>query len=114
MDKVKVKREDLLVRIRGNRDKHRTIFEKALEGYRKEAVAWLEEVLDDAKGRGQTRGEMELIEPQDHTRDYDRVILMLEMSVDPVIELDAQTFAMYAMDDWSWKRDFLHSTSRYV
>jgi hypothetical protein len=55
-----------------------------------------------------------LPEPQDHTIDYDRVIKMLEMSVDSLIELDEGAFDQYVMDNWSWKGDALATNEMYA
>ena len=37
---------------------------------------------------------MRLPEPEDHTDDYERILRMAQMSVDDVIELSADDFAM--------------------
>jgi hypothetical protein len=57
---------------------------------------------------------LRLPEPEDHTDDYDRVLAMAEMSVDEEIELNADDFAMYVMDQWHWKQSFTETTSYYA
>jgi hypothetical protein len=104
MHSVKVKRTDLLEKIKANRDGHRDLFLKAQEGYRLDFIAELEQHLKDARERKKISRAVSLPEPQDHTEDYDAVIAMLEMSVDEVIELDASSFQQYVLDKWSWKR----------
>ena len=49
MNTVKVKREELLTKVRANRDAHRTLFLKAQEGYRKLVIEELDRMLKDAK-----------------------------------------------------------------
>ncbi len=39
---------------------------------------------------------------------------MLDMSVDDIIVISADDFAMYVMDDWRWKDAFTASNSRYL
>ena len=39
---------------------------------------------------------------------------MAEMSVDEIIELQADDFAMYVMDQWRWKQSFADSTAWYL
>jgi hypothetical protein len=107
---VIVQRGKLLERLGENREKHRAIFESALEGYRSRAIVELDAMLEDAKAGRQIRRMVSLIEPEDHTEDYDRVIDMLEMSVNDEIEISAQEFAQYVRDDWAWKRAFYAST----
>lgn len=114
MHSVKVKREVLLERIRGNRDAHRAIFEDALIGYRRLAVQELEHSLEEARSGRKIRRSLTLVEPEDHTGEYDRVIDMLENSVDDEITLDAGSYAQYMRDEWAWKRQFLASNSGYT
>jgi hypothetical protein len=52
--------------------------------------------------------------PQDHTRDYDRMIKMLQMHQDDLFTLDDFQFAEYVMDDWGWKRQWGTSNSEFV
>jgi hypothetical protein len=49
MNTVKVKREELLTKVRANRDAQRTLFLKAQEGYRKLVIEELDRILKDAK-----------------------------------------------------------------
>jgi len=102
MNTVKVKREELLAKVRSNRDAHRTLFLKAQEGYRKLVIEELDRMLQDAKDGLSIRRSVTLTEPSNHVKDYDRVVTMLEMSVDDTITLDAQDFDRYVMDSWDW------------
>lgn len=113
MNSINVKKIDLLTTLRENREKHRTIFLEATEGYREAAIKELDAMLEDAKAGRKIRRSLTLVEPQDQTRDYDRAIRMLEMSQDDVIELEEHDFAQYVLDDWAWKRQFLLSNSAY-
>jgi len=114
MRTVKVKCTDLLARVQDNRAKHHDQFERAFAGFRKQAIEELERSLDLAK-RGQSiRITIGLIQPEDHTADYDRVIEMLRMSVDPEIELMAGDFDKFVMDRWEWSHDFSATNSRYT
>ena len=38
---------------------------------------------------------------EDHEKDYNQMINMLQMSVDEELELDLEDFAKFVMDDWS-------------
>lgn len=113
MREVTVKTSDLLERIKTNRDEHRTIFEEAVIGYRKAAIEELDKALKDAKDGRRIWRRTTLVQPEDHTPEYDRVIDMLEMSVDEDITLDAASFACYMRDEWVWQRQFLTSNSAY-
>jgi hypothetical protein len=104
MNTVKVKREELLTKVRANRDAHRDLFLKAQEGYRKLVIEELDRMLADAKAGRKVSRSIDLAEPVDHTFDYDRVIMMLEMSVDDTVTLDALEFNQYVMDNWEWSK----------
>jgi hypothetical protein len=114
MNTVKVKRNELLAVVEKNRETHRAFFEKACVGYRKEFVTRLDAMLTDAKAGKRIRQHVGLVEPMDQTKDYDRVLTMLKMSTEDVIELSQSEFAQYVMDDWQWKAQFTATNSNYV
>jgi hypothetical protein len=93
MNPVKVKRDELLTKVRANRDAHRDLFLKAQEGYRKLIIEELDRMLADAKEGRLIQRSVTLTEPSNHIKDYDRVITMLEMSVDETIVLDGSKSA---------------------
>jgi hypothetical protein len=83
MNTVKVKREDLLAKVRANRASHRELFLKAQANYRKFIIEELDRMLADAKANRKIRRSIDLVEPRDHTSDYDRTIMMLWHRVGP-------------------------------
>lgn len=113
MRQVDVKKDEVLKRVRENRDKHRGIFEEALENYRAKVIEALEAQLQRARDGVKIAQYLGLEEPEDHTKDYDVVIDMLEMSVDDVITLDTMMFQQYMRDEWPWQQQFLMSNSQY-
>jgi len=113
MRAIRVDKDDLLKKVQKNRDAHRGIFEEAVEGYRKRSVEILEEHIQKIKAGKLEEVYVRLPRPSDHTKDYDRVIEMLEMHEDTSIEIDEDHFASYVMDDWSWKNEFLATNSTY-
>jgi hypothetical protein len=111
---IEVDKTDLLAVLKENRRKHRTVFLAALDGYRKEAVRQL-----NAKVKALSEGRAPAIHimldrPEDHTRDYDRVIGMLEMDKSPTFRLDQMTYGQYVTDDWTWKRQWAKMSSSYA
>lgn len=114
MDDVKVKRVELLAKIKENRNKHRDLFLKAQEGYRELMIEALDQMLQDAKNGKQIRRAVTMPEPIDHTDDYDNAIAMLEMSVDDEVMIDAMSFSQYVRDNWSWKAHALHTNTSYA
>ena len=85
MRAIRVDKDDLLKKVQTNRDAHRGIFEEAVEGYRKRSVEILEEHIQKIKAGKLEEVYVRLPRPSDHTKDYDRVIEMLEMHEDTSI-----------------------------
>ena len=111
---ITVKKDELLSQLRENRSKHYEIFVEAQKGYREDIIKELDAMLHEARSGKSIRRAVALIEPQDHTRDYDRIIRMLEMSVTNTVFINEQEFAQYVQDDWGWKRAFTESASNYL
>ena len=114
MKKVMIDKTELLKTVKANREKHHDVFLKALDGYQNTVIKTLEAMLDDAKKGLRYTTMKQLVQPVDQTREYDKVIRALEMSVDSVIELTEDEFSQYVMDDWNWKHQFLLSNSTYT
>ena len=64
-------------------------------------------------GRSISRS-INLAEPVDHTADYDRILAMLEMSVDDTISLSAQEFNQYVLDNWELSRLASYTNQSYA
>lgn len=113
--KVTVKKAELLTAIRANREVHRNEFIKALDGYREIVIERLELTLKNVRGGGRFDSDefVLLVAPMDHTKDYNRVIKMLEMSTADEITVTERQFQQYVLDDWTWKMDFLATNARY-
>lgn len=111
---IQVKKDELLDVLGRNRAKHREVFDAALEGYRKHAITVLNEKMT-ALSRGKQPEIRIMIErPEDHTRDYDRVIGMVQADQGDLFELSETDFAQYWEDDWSWKRQWAKMSSSYA
>lgn len=114
MENIQVEKSDLLKTLRTNRDAHHGIYLEACEGYHTQALKLLQEHLDQLKTNKLVSMAINLPLPVDHTKDYDRIIRMVEMDrSEGSIELTETDFAMYVMDDWSWKQQFLVSNTNY-
>lgn len=110
---MKFPKDQIIQTVRQNREAHRAIFEEALEGYRDKVVESLNAHLERIK-----RGEVLAIsvhypQPEDHTRDYDRLLEMLKLTTDGDVELSETQFAQYMQDDWTWKRQFITTNAAY-
>lgn len=113
MQTTEVKREQLLETLRKNRADHQGVYEAAERKYRDEVVKRLEALLEDARAGKKFSLTIGLVRPTSHQHDYDRAILMLEMSVKETIVLTAAEFEQYVMDRWHWARDFGATSAFY-
>lgn len=113
MASLLIERDTLVEILKKNREAHRGIFEEALEGYREHAVKWLNERLDDIKYGRIPKLYFHGAVPEDHTKDYDRVIRMFEMTAETQIRLEEREYSQYVEDNWSWDERFLNSTAGY-
>lgn len=102
MKRVTVFRDALLKKLMENRDAHRALFLVAQRGYRHEVTRALEKAFEEARAGTAYRTYIPLVEPLDHSNDYNVVIAMLEMSVDTQIEIEQREFQHYVLDKWDW------------
>jgi hypothetical protein len=114
MNTVKVNREELLTTVKANFDKHKEIVTEAFAKYRELAVAELDAMIAEAKAGKRIRRQVSLVEPIDQSAEYLTAIRKLEMSVDPVIEIDDEDFRHLVMDEWRWKGQFMASNRTYT
>ena len=70
-------------------------------------------MLQAAKDGKKINTIIHLIQPKDHTDDYDRVIGMLKMSVDNEIIVDDSDYRKFILDQWDWSRQFSSSSASY-
>lgn len=113
MQEVTVKKDALLEVLKKNRAEHRAIFDEAIEGYLAKVITRLEEMVDLAKRNKKIDTSIGLVQPEDHTDEYDLAIGMLEMSISDDIVLSAQEFNQYVRNQWGWQGRFLATNSIY-
>lgn len=112
--KVTIKRGELLAAIRSNREVHAKDYTEALAGFKVAFIEECENLLALAKAGNTEKQVIGLSTPQDHTKDYDRVIRMLEMSTAEEITVSEDQFSKYVLDEWAWQRDFAATKMRYL
>jgi hypothetical protein len=113
MENIKVDKAKLIATLDENRAKHRKIFEEACDGFQKVVIKELEAQLNRAKAGIRRNVQIIIPAPVDQTKEYDRAIAMLKMSVDDQALLSERDFQCYVLDDWDWKLKFLTASSAY-
>ncbi|MEK6233762.1 MAG: hypothetical protein N2C14_03535 [Planctomycetales bacterium] len=101
---VTVKREDLLERLRANREKHEVEFEQAISAWQAELARVLESTnsgacLEFPHSLDQLREDC----PVSHLLEYDQAIDMFTMCVREQVKLDSDAFNTFCRDEWGWK-----------
>ncbi len=109
-----VEKEALLAILRENRARHRVVFEAAVEGWRKEAIAYLNGMARTLKAGKRTRVYLSMPMPEDHTADYDRAIRALELHTERTVKLGERDTAQLIQDDWGWKNEWAKMSNRYA
>ena len=113
MQTVRIDKSTLKRKLIENRARHREIFLEAQEGFRACAIRELDKILSDARAGARIQNVWSMVAPIDQTREYDRVLAMIDMTLDDSIELSERDFARYVLDQWEWHREFIASNARY-
>lgn len=115
---VHVNRQELLTKLRSNRELHRTEYIEALAEFHERLLSDLKLAV---KKVNSTQNTVDLKNfsfhvqfPQNHEREYEDVIEMLEMSVDENIELDSQSFKAYIKNEWHWQGQMRAAKAAYA
>jgi hypothetical protein len=109
-----VDKQELLKILEENRDKHRSVFEKALEGFKKQTRNELNRALARVGDGNREDVFIHLQAPSDHTSEYDRAIKTVKLHQGDTIQLTEKDVAHYIQDDWGWKRQWLDTSSTYA
>lgn len=110
---IAVKKADLIAALEKNRNGHHGQYEEAHANYRKALIDTVGKMYDDAKKGLDVHHFIQLEIPEDHTKDYDRVMGMLKMSIDETVLITSSEYSQYVMDDWGWKEKFVNTSNSY-
>lgn len=113
MRTVNVNRNDLLSVLKKNREQHLQEYLEARAGYQVKAIKQMKQNLKQARQGGEIIQHLGLVVPLNYTDHYDIVIGMLEMDVNPHVELTQDDYNRYVMDNWDWKGSAMMANSHY-
>ena len=127
LNTVRVSKTFLLDTLRENRDKHEKAWNEIMDARQKKLIEEYEALYDKVKEQiderlAQVKADRDCIPtaiqthveaplPENHTKDYDQVITLIDASLDEEFELNSGEFNQYVNDDWSWKRAFTITAS---
>src|SRR5438270_13961458 len=92
LGEVRLKVIDLKKHVDDNRKAHRKAYEVAKKDWHEAIVDWFNEQRDRAAEGKHFVTSFGLQKPEDHTKDYDAVLKMLELTLDTEIVLEAREF----------------------
>ena len=111
---VTVKRLELIKLIEKNRANHLKEYESAVSARKAKIKADLTAAIKGVDaGKDVAKFRLSWPVPQNHVGDYDRVLLMLKMSVDETIQLHEAAAAKFIEDRWDWSHGFSATNSVY-
>lgn len=110
---VRVSRDEVLAALRTNRADHEETYREAVEGYRRKSEEVLVQKLEALRAGKRVDMSFNLREPQHQLKTFDRIIRMLEMSVDEELELTETQFSSYVMNEWDWMHGFAAGNAMY-
>lgn len=104
----------LLDTLKANRDKHILDYAKALEGWKLDTLARLQQLTSMIEN-GHTNLNLTIDgPPKSMQKDYELAIDMVSWNQDHVMQLDQQQFNAFVRDDWDWKSIWTSTNSKYL
>lgn len=117
MRTVNIDRDKLLEIVKENRVKHIHTYREVSDNFLKAAIATFEKSLARLKN-GEIVHLHEEVQGLERPRCFDshyaKIIRMLELTEDKVIQLTDQEFSQYVLDEWEWKRDLCSMNATYM
>lgn len=106
--------EEVLKLLYAHAKNHKLVFVKQMDGWKKDMedysrlmVLWAHNEL------GNTGRPEEPPKPVKYTKEYDRLIDMMEHHADEYIELDEEDYKNVIKDEFGWKAHFMANSTRY-
>lgn len=109
---VKVKKADLISKIKENKKAHIEEYEKACISYKEEALKQLTNLIN-AVNDGGTKIKLDLISPVNNAENYDKIIQTFEWEVEDIVELTQDEFNEYVLDETDLSQMAKFSNSAY-
>ena len=95
---IKVKKDDLIEKIKENKANHIEEYEKAVKAYKLEALEQLEKLTNEVND-GVLGIKLDLVTPVDNSENYDDILEMFEWEIADEVELSQDEFRQYVQDE---------------
>lgn len=112
---VTVKREELLAKLKENREKHVAEHARMVAARATAIVVDLRKALAVAEAGGDI-ADMTLSWPlhDNMVESYDTAIAMLQMAVNVEMNISREQFEQFVLDRWPWKRNYTATNAGYL
>lgn len=110
---IPVKKDRLLADLKKNLAAHEVELKQAKIDFQEAVVLELTKMLESAKEGKKITLAVELSPPPDNTKEYERVISMLEYTTSEEIKITEQEFRKYVQDEWTYKAQMNYSNAQY-
>jgi hypothetical protein len=109
---IEVKKDELIARIKENKENHIKEYAKAIVAYKVEAIKQLAEQTQKVKN-GSVDAKLDLISPVDNSKNYDDILALFTWDVKDVVELGQDEFKEYVQDETDFAITAKMSNSAY-
>lgn len=110
---IKVKKADLIVKIKENKENHVKEFNKAIIAYKEEALKQLTKLTTDVQ-EGALNIKLDLITPVNNAKNYDNILEMFLWEIGETVELEQSEFQEYVQDTTDFAVTARFSNMMYV
>jgi hypothetical protein len=110
---ISVKKVDLIVKIKENKENHIVEYDKAVIAYKKAALELLAE-LTKKVNEGDLEIRLNLVTPINNSANYDKIIEMFEWEVNEIVELEQNEFIEYVQDETDFAVNTKFSNATYL
>ena len=120
--KITVRTSELIKVLKDNMAVHDEIYAEAVKNFEEKALEDLNKQYDRIKERiaGMNEDDHNVYEtfqityPQSFKNEYEVVIGMMEVATDEHIELHADQYRAFYLNEWDWANDFIAANTAYV
>jgi len=115
MKNVTLAKAELIAVITSNQLTHNQEYAEMMQAFKVEVATETKAMIEfNASREKDFRTSIDVREPMSHNDEYDRILSMLNMSVDDNITLSQEEYRQYVLDEWSWAGMFAMSKTRYL
>jgi len=109
---IKVNKNDLIKKIKLNKENHIVEYDKAIVAYKEEALKQLSAQIERVE-EGALDAKLDLITPINNAENYDKIIEMFEWEVEEKVDLEQNEFNEYVQDETEFAMQAKFSNTFY-